>query len=137
GVRVAVADQGPGIPAAARGRVFERFSRLDAGRAADGGGAGLGLAIVKEIVELHGGSIRIDDCAGCRMLVDLPERTAMPPEHGHLTAPGGPSHRDRDHGSGDLGRARSTTSAQAGSERVDSVLTSPGEDITRGGDFAL
>ncbi|MEU6778257.1 DUF4153 domain-containing protein [Nonomuraea angiospora] len=77
GVRLAVGDQGPGIPVAARGRVFERFSRLDAGRAADSGGAGLGLAIVKEIVELHGGSIRIDDCAGCRMVVDLPGRTTM------------------------------------------------------------
>ncbi|MEV0382092.1 DUF4153 domain-containing protein [Nonomuraea sp. NPDC050643] len=77
GVRIAVADLGPGIPSSARGRVFERFSRLDAGRAADSGGAGLGLAIVKEIVELHGGSIRIDDCAGCRMVVDLPGRTTM------------------------------------------------------------
>ncbi|MEV0619410.1 DUF4153 domain-containing protein [Nonomuraea sp. NPDC050404] len=77
GVRLAVADQGPGIPASARGRVFERFSRLDAGRAADSGGAGLGLAIVKEIVELHGGSIHIDDCAGCRMVVELPGRTTM------------------------------------------------------------
>jgi signal transduction histidine kinase len=77
GVRIAVADRGPGIPVSARGRVFERFSRLDAGRAADSGGAGLGLAIVKEIVELHGGSIRIDDCAGCRMVVDLPGRTTM------------------------------------------------------------
>ncbi|MEV4367397.1 DUF4153 domain-containing protein [Nonomuraea sp. NPDC049637] len=77
GARLVVADQGPGIPEAARGRVFERFSRLDAGRAADSGGAGLGLAIVKEVVELHGGSIRIDDCAGCRMVVDLPGRTTM------------------------------------------------------------
>ncbi|SEG64380.1 His Kinase A (phospho-acceptor) domain-containing protein [Nonomuraea solani] len=77
GVRISVTDLGPGIPASARGRVFERFSRLDAGRTADAGGAGLGLAIVKEIVELHGGSIRIDDCAGCRMVVDLPGRTTM------------------------------------------------------------
>ncbi|NUR86288.1 MAG: HAMP domain-containing histidine kinase, partial [Nonomuraea sp.] len=86
GIRVVVADEGPGIPAAARSRVFERFSRLDSGRAADAGGAGLGLAIVKEVVELHGGSIRIDDGAGCRMVVDLPGRTtrmespAEPPE---------------------------------------------------------
>ncbi|WP_336207903.1 DUF4153 domain-containing protein [Nonomuraea sp. LPB2021202275-12-8] len=77
GIRLVVADQGPGIPESARGRVFERFSRLDAGRAADAGGAGLGLAIVKEIVELHGGSVRIDDCAGCRMIIDLPGRTTM------------------------------------------------------------
>ncbi|MFG1682772.1 DUF4153 domain-containing protein [Nonomuraea sp. NPDC049269] len=77
GVRIAITDQGPGIPASAHGRVFERFSRLDTGRTADAGGAGLGLAIVKEIVELHGGSIRIGDCAGCRMIVDLPGRTTM------------------------------------------------------------
>ncbi|MGW0801634.1 DUF4153 domain-containing protein [Nonomuraea sp. NPDC002799] len=77
GVRVAVTDLGPGIPVSARGRVFERFSRLDTGRTADSGGAGLGLAIVKEIVELHGGSIRIDECAGCRMVVELPGRTTM------------------------------------------------------------
>ncbi|WP_219464015.1 DUF4153 domain-containing protein [Nonomuraea rhizosphaerae] len=77
GVRITITDQGPGIPASARGRVFERFSRLDAGRAADSGGSGLGLAIVKEIVELHGGSIRIGDCAGCRMIVELPGRTTM------------------------------------------------------------
>jgi signal transduction histidine kinase len=86
GVRITITDQGPGIPASARGRVFERFSRLDAGRAADAGGSGLGLAIVKEIVELHGGSIHIGDCAGCRMIVDLPGRTTMAdmplePEH--------------------------------------------------------
>ncbi|MFG1616508.1 DUF4153 domain-containing protein [Nonomuraea wenchangensis] len=75
GVRVAVADHGPGIPEAERGRVFERFSRLDSGRAADSGGAGLGLAIVKDIVELHGGAVRIGEGAGCRMVVELPGRT--------------------------------------------------------------
>ncbi|MFK4037073.1 DUF4153 domain-containing protein [Nonomuraea wenchangensis] len=86
GVRVAVADHGPGIPEAERGRVFERFSRLDSGRAADSGGAGLGLAIVKEIVELHGGAVRIDEGAGCRMVVELPGRT-MPAEEVAQDAP--------------------------------------------------
>ncbi|WP_066932662.1 DUF4153 domain-containing protein [Microtetraspora fusca] len=71
-VEIAVVDGGPGIPASERARVFERFSRLDAGRAADAGGAGLGLAIAKEIVELHGGRIRIGDGPGCRMIVELP-----------------------------------------------------------------
>ncbi|MCW2883035.1 MAG: histidine kinase [Sphaerisporangium sp.] len=76
GVRLSVSDQGPGIPEPERPRVFERFSRLDTARAADAGGAGLGLAIVKEIVELHGGSIRVADSpVGCRMVVDLPGRT--------------------------------------------------------------
>ncbi|MEV8631179.1 DUF4153 domain-containing protein [Streptosporangium sp. NPDC051023] len=77
GVRLRVTDQGPGIPPEDRARAFERFSRLDAGRAADEGGAGLGLAIVKEIVELHGGSIRVEDGVGCRIAVDLPERITM------------------------------------------------------------
>ncbi|NUT39351.1 MAG: HAMP domain-containing histidine kinase, partial [Thermoactinospora sp.] len=77
GSTITVADRGPGIPESARARVFERFSRLDAARAADAGGAGLGLAIVREIVELHGGSIHIGDGAGCRMIVDLPGRLTM------------------------------------------------------------
>ncbi|MBB5777565.1 DUF4153 domain-containing protein [Nonomuraea jabiensis] len=114
GVRLAVADQGPGIPVAARGRVFERFSRLDAGRAADSGGAGLGLAIVKEIVELHGGSIRIDDCAGCRMVVDLPGRTTM----GDVPLEGG----ERGTGSEQLPEAMEVAaSTTAGSETRDRV----------------
>ncbi|SEM76105.1 DUF4153 domain-containing protein [Nonomuraea pusilla] len=78
-VRLTVADQGPGIPVPARARVFERFSRLDSGRAADGGGAGLGLAIVKEIAELHGGTVHIADRPGCHMVATLPGRTHMGP----------------------------------------------------------
>ncbi|RBQ18427.1 histidine kinase [Spongiactinospora rosea] len=77
-VRLTVCDEGPGIPEHARAQVFERFSRLDLARAADAGGSGLGLAIVKEIVELHGGGVRIDEGPGCRMVVELPERTTVP-----------------------------------------------------------
>lgn len=77
GVRLRVSDQGPGIAAEDRARAFERFSRLDAGRAADDGGAGLGLAITKEIVELHGGSIHVADGPGCHIVTDLPERIEM------------------------------------------------------------
>ncbi|MEV4093330.1 DUF4153 domain-containing protein [Streptosporangium saharense] len=77
GTRLRVTDQGPGIPPEDRARAFERFSRLDAGRTADVGGTGLGLAIVKEIVELHGGSIRFEDGEGCRVVVDLPERSMV------------------------------------------------------------
>ncbi|MFF5245512.1 DUF4153 domain-containing protein [Streptosporangium sp. NPDC000095] len=79
GVRLRVSDQGPGIAVEDRARAFERFSRLDAGRAADDGGAGLGLAITKEIVELHGGSIHVDDGVGCHIVADLPERIEMNP----------------------------------------------------------
>lgn len=77
GVRLAVTDQGPGIPIQQRDRVFERFSRLDGGRAARDGGGGLGLAIAREVVELHGGAMHAEDNepSGCRMVVDLPVRS--------------------------------------------------------------
>jgi signal transduction histidine kinase len=74
GVAIAVTDEGPGIPAAEAARVFERFYRVDAARASEDGGTGLGLAIVRGIVELHGGSIAVEqpDAGGCRMVVTLP-----------------------------------------------------------------
>jgi signal transduction histidine kinase len=73
-LRVEVADEGPGIPAAERERVLERFYRTDDARGGDGG-SGLGLAIVTEIVELHDGTIEItsNQPHGCRVTVDLPE----------------------------------------------------------------
>jgi two-component system OmpR family sensor kinase len=54
-----VEDTGPGIPFADRDAVFGRFSRPDAARGREQGGAGLGLAIVRSIVTAHGGSIAI------------------------------------------------------------------------------
>ncbi len=56
-----VRDDGPGIPAADRGRVFDRFTRLDDARDRDSGGAGLGLAIVAELVGQHGGTVTLAD----------------------------------------------------------------------------
>ena len=56
-----VADDGPGIPAADRARVFDRFTRLDWDRGRESGGAGLGLAIVRELVAAHGGSVTLGD----------------------------------------------------------------------------
>jgi signal transduction histidine kinase len=72
--RLIVADDGPGIAPADRGRVFERFVRLDNNRSRDGGGTGLGLAIVFEIVTAHSGSVRIDDRSGggTAVVVQLP-----------------------------------------------------------------
>jgi two-component system phosphate regulon sensor histidine kinase PhoR len=64
GVEVSVADDGPGIPAEARERVFERFYRVDAARSREQGGTGLGLSIVKHIVQAHGGEVRLESELG-------------------------------------------------------------------------
>lgn len=73
-VRLEVADSGPGIAAADRDRVFERFAQTDQGSTRRHGGTGLGLAIVRDFVTLHGGTIEVDDAAegGARFVVDLP-----------------------------------------------------------------
>lgn len=81
-VQLVVSDDGPGIPAAQRGRVFERFVRLEADRGRGSGGSGLGLAIVAEIVAAHGGTIEACSAqgGGARMVVRLPvEQRARPP----------------------------------------------------------
>ncbi|MEA2447304.1 MAG: two-component system, OmpR family, sensor histidine kinase SenX3, partial [Actinomycetota bacterium] len=54
---VRVADTGSGIPLRDQGRVFERFYRVDEGRARESGGSGLGLSIVKHVTELHSGHV--------------------------------------------------------------------------------
>jgi signal transduction histidine kinase len=64
GWTIEVRDQGPGIPAAARDALFERFARAEDARARDGGGAGLGLALSRAIAESHGGSLQLADPNG-------------------------------------------------------------------------
>jgi signal transduction histidine kinase len=67
-----VEDTGPGIPAAERARVFDRFYR---GESAATGGSGLGLAIVRRIAQRHGGRVELLDSGhgtGLRVRVTLP-----------------------------------------------------------------
>lgn len=70
-VRLAVQDRGPGVPDAARERIFERFVRLES---VTGEGGGLGLAIARRAAELHGGTLRVADSgpSGTRFEARLP-----------------------------------------------------------------
>lgn len=61
GAQVVIADDGPGVPAADRAKVFERFTRLDDARDRDSGGSGLGLAIAAELTRQQGGTITLAD----------------------------------------------------------------------------
>lgn len=73
-VLLTIDDDGPGIPPDERGRVWERFVRLDESRSGDEGGSGLGLSIVAELVAAHSGSVAIadSDLGGTRVEVMLP-----------------------------------------------------------------
>ncbi len=72
---VAVADAGPGMPAADRDRAFDRFWRGREDRA----GSGLGLAIVRSLVEADEGTVRLEeaDGGGLRAVVRLPARDRL------------------------------------------------------------
>ncbi len=61
-VEVTVADDGDGIPVDVQGRIFDRFVQAPGAKAE--GGSGLGLAICREIVEAHGGTIRVESASG-------------------------------------------------------------------------
>ena len=80
-VEISVTDQGVGIDAADRERIFERFYRADPARSRDTGGTGLGLAIVKHIVSNHGGEVTVWSQlgSGSTFTIRLP-RTATVPE---------------------------------------------------------
>jgi two-component system OmpR family sensor kinase len=73
-VEIIVEDDGPGIPAEERARIFEPFYRLDRSRDRQTGGFGLGLSIAYKAVALHGGSIRVEESAmgGAKFIITLP-----------------------------------------------------------------
>jgi len=68
-----VTDDGPGVPADHRERIFDRFYRADESRSPAAGGTGLGLAIARAIAENHGGTLDLFDSAvGAQFVVRLP-----------------------------------------------------------------
>ena len=73
-LRIAVDDDGVGIPPEQRERIFDRFHRIDLARTRAGGGAGLGLAIARTIVEAHDGRIWAAESpsGGARVAFELP-----------------------------------------------------------------
>jgi heavy metal sensor kinase len=79
---IEVHDTGPGIPAADRQRIFERFYRVDGARTREAGGVGLGLAIARWAVEANGGRIEVESEAGggalFRIVLPLAERAGRP-----------------------------------------------------------
>ncbi|MDE2184693.1 MAG: hypothetical protein KGJ78_16865 [Alphaproteobacteria bacterium] len=77
GPKVIVEDQGPGISAAQRDKIFERFWRAER---RSGNGAGIGLALVRRIAQLHDGSVTLDDSATCgtRMIIDFQHPSVGP-----------------------------------------------------------
>ena len=78
GARLEVEDDGPGVPAELRHRLFERFVR---GHGDTGGGSGLGLAIVRAVAETHGGSVELGERegGGARFVVQLPPARVRQP----------------------------------------------------------
>lgn len=75
GVEIAVDDDGPGIPAEERDRIFDPFYRLDRSRDRATGGFGLGLSIAQKAVVLHGGSLQVETSklGGARFVITLPD----------------------------------------------------------------
>ena len=76
-----VADNGIGIPKADRGRIFERFYRVDKARSRESGGTGLGLSIAKEIIDRHQGTIALVDREGPGTTIRI-ELNIGGPDHG-------------------------------------------------------
>ncbi len=74
-LEIVVDDDGPGIPADERARIFEPFYRLDRSRDRASGGFGLGLSIAQQAVKLHGGTIEVDqgELGGARFRIRLAE----------------------------------------------------------------
>jgi signal transduction histidine kinase len=76
-VTISVSDAGRGIPESELPSIFDRYYHVDRGETSDIGRTGLGLAITRHLVELHGGSIKVQSVvgAGTTFRFDLPLAT--------------------------------------------------------------
>jgi signal transduction histidine kinase len=74
GLRIWVEDEGKGVPAEERDRIFEPYHRLERDANSAVGGSGIGLAVVRELVELHGGRVWVEEATGggARFVLELP-----------------------------------------------------------------
>jgi signal transduction histidine kinase len=72
--RLWVEDEGPGIPAAERGQIWEAFHRLERDANSAVAGSGIGLALVRNLVVAHGGRVEVEDGVdgGSRFIVEIP-----------------------------------------------------------------
>ncbi|HEY6223355.1 MAG TPA: ATP-binding protein, partial [Gemmatimonadales bacterium] len=85
--RLWVQDQGPGVPAGDRERVWEQFWRLERDRGSAVAGTGIGLSVVRELATLHRGRVWVESApgGGARFVLELP---AAPAPAAPLSTPG-------------------------------------------------
>jgi signal transduction histidine kinase len=80
-VQLTVDDAGLGVPRRERERIWEAYERGEAGRVSGRGGSGIGLSVVREIIELHNGTVAVEDApaGGARFRIELPAAGVNPP----------------------------------------------------------
>lgn len=115
GVKLSVADTGPGIPKESQERIFERFQQLDGGTTRTHGGTGLGLALVRELTQLMGGTVDLESelGRGSRFALRFPPTS-------RIEAPSEPGPQLATEGLADLSRRAVFASVDAEPDEIES-----------------